>query len=250
MRTLMNKRRHKNFTLITNENSAATYIRKPTFKQFAIFGEDLVGVLSMKTSVLLDSPIYAGMVTLDIAKLIMYEYYYNVLKPKFGNNMKLCMTDTDSLLLHIKTDDLYCDLFDIIDTLDTSNYPSSHYLHDNTNKKMLGKFKDESPANPITKFVGLRAKMYAFETKQNYSKNVGKGIPYSCLKEMSVSIYKNSLFSEKITHVEFDTIESKNHELRMKRVRKVGLSPFDDKRFLLPDKVNTLAYGHYKIQSS
>lgn len=247
-RTLLNKRRYKNFKLLTDEETAASYIRKPSFKQFSIFNKDLVGILYTKTSVLLDSPIYAGMVTLEISKLIMYQYYYNVLKNKFKENMILCMSDTDSLLLHIRTPHLYCDLIDISDTLDTSNYPLNHYLYSEENKKVLGKFKDESPANPITKFVGLKAKMYSFQTKHNKNKSVGKGIPSSSLKDISFPIYKNSLFNENITRVEFETIESKNHKLRMKKIKKIALCPFDDKRYLLPDKVHTLAYGHYKIE--
>lgn len=248
-RTLLNKRHFKNFTLLTDEKKVSAYVKKPSFKQCSIFKEELVGILYLKTKVLLDSPIYAGMVTLEISKLIMYKYFYDVLKPKFKNDMKLCMSDTDSLLLHIKTYDIYLDLIDIRDTLDTSNFPSSHFLYSDKNKKALGKFKDESPANPITKFVGLRAKMYSFLTQNNYSKNVGKGIPYSSLGEIDFSTYKTSLFEVKITHVNYETIVSNKHVLQIKSVRKIALSSFDDKRFLLPDKMNTLAHGNLKSES-
>lgn len=151
-RCLLNVRKHKNFTLITNEAQAKKYICKPTFKQYAIFNEDLVGILYNKTVIRLNKPIYAEMVTLEISKLMMYEYFYNVLKPKYGPNMTLCMTDTNSLLLHLRTKNLNSDLLSLIDTLDTSNYPPDHPLFSNKHKKLYGKFKDECPADPILDF--------------------------------------------------------------------------------------------------
>lgn len=92
------------------------------------------------------------MVTLEISKLMMYEYFYNVLKPKYGPNMTLCMSDTNSLLLHLRTKNLNSDLHSLIDTLDTSNYTPDHPLFSNKHKKLYGKFKDECPADPILDF--------------------------------------------------------------------------------------------------
>uniref|UniRef100_A0A8D8TAN0 DNA-directed DNA polymerase n=1 Tax=Cacopsylla melanoneura TaxID=428564 RepID=A0A8D8TAN0_9HEMI len=248
-RTLLNSKRYKNFRLFVDEKKAKTQVCKPTFKQFAIFNKDLVGVLYNKTVITLKSPIYAGMVTLEISKLIMYEYFYKILKVKYGEDrMRLCMSDTDSLLLHLKTNSLYEDMYSIIDTLDTSNYPPNHPLYSEKWKKIVGKFKDESPADLITEFVGLRAKMYTFSTINSHMKCVGKGIPRANINRLNLEDYKRCLMYKTVSHTRFNNILSRNHTLQVQAQSKLALSPYDDKRYLLRDGINTLAYGHFKIK--
>ena len=70
-------------------------------------------------------------------------------------------TGTDSLIVHIKTDDNYADVAQHADQYDTSNSPADHFLHSNANKKVLGKMKDECARTPIAEFVGLKPKMYS-----------------------------------------------------------------------------------------
>ena len=84
----------------------------------------------------------------------MYSFYYDVLKKKYNNDARLIYTDTDSFVLHTKTEDIYNDLKDINKYMGFSGYDKNHKCYDDTNKKVLGKFKDECDGKIITKFIG------------------------------------------------------------------------------------------------
>ena len=90
----------------------------------------------------------------------MYDFHYNTMKPKYGDKMKLLFTDTDSLCYEIETEDVYKDMSENVILYDFSEYPKDHFLFNNENKKIIGKFKDEAGSKPIIEFVGLRSKLY------------------------------------------------------------------------------------------
>ena len=76
-----------------------------------------------KTKVKMNKPIYLGVSILEISKLLMYQFWYDYMKPKYGNNVKLCYMDTDSFILNIKTEYFYKDIAnDVEKRFDTSNY--------------------------------------------------------------------------------------------------------------------------------
>ena len=116
----------------------------------------------------------------------MYNFYYNVMKAIFGDRVHLLYTDMDSFIYKISAD-VYEELRPHTrDYFDFSNYPESHMLKNNCNKKVPGKFKDESASKCITEFVGLRSKMYSFmfDDKKNISKaevRVAKGVQKSVI---------------------------------------------------------------------
>ena len=91
----------------------------------------------------------------------MYDWYNNKLKKKYGENCTLLYTDTDSLLVYIKTKDVYKDMSETKDEYDFSDYPTDHPLNDETNKKVIGKLKDECADAPIVEYIGLRPKLYS-----------------------------------------------------------------------------------------
>ena len=72
----------------------------------------------------------------------MYEFHYDYMLPKYGDNVKLCFTDTDSLLYEVKTNDIYENMKDNLDRYDFSEYPFENPLYNETNKKTIGKFKE------------------------------------------------------------------------------------------------------------
>ena len=150
-------RKRKNIVLINKESQHTLQTSKPGFKRFAIFSEDLVGVELVKPNVVLDKPIYAGATILDLSKLLMFEFYYKVLKTNI-TEIKLVFTDTDSFLLDIPTEDIYDDLKRLENYFDFSNYPKDHPLYSTQNKAVVGKFKDETAGVPIEEFIGLRSK--------------------------------------------------------------------------------------------
>ena len=148
----------------------------------------------IKKKLKLNRPIQCGIVILDLAKLLMYHFYYDVLKAHCKDNMDLLFTDIDSLCIQVRTDDLTKDLESLLSHLDSSGYPTNDMLHCSDNRKIPGKFKDERNGNIIIEFVGLRSKMYSFITAEECIKTC-KGIASSVNKHiLQHYIYVDSLF--------------------------------------------------------
>ena len=185
-----------------------------------------------QNEVLMDKPFYLGFSVLELSKSLMYETYYDKLQPYFGQeNSKLHYMDCDSFVLSIETQIIINDLKNLGDLFDFSNLNKKHELFSNKNKKVLGKFKIETPENIwIDEFVALRSKCYAFKCG-NDSKNKLKGISKSYSRNIKFDEYKKCLDGEEYQR-ECDNyiIRSINHEMVLQKVKKSTLSIFDDKR--------------------
>ena len=171
----------------------------------------------------------------------MYEFHYDYIKEKYPE-AKLLFTDTDSLCYDIPTEDIYKDMEQDAHLFDTSNYQKDHSLHSTVNKKVLGKMKYETAGVPIEEFVG--PKIYSLLYGDGKDKRTAKGITRADQTQMKHEQYKTSLFQGKATGVVGHIIRSNDHELYSEKVRKVAISPFDDKRYVDNDGVTTLAHGH------
>ena len=242
-KTMESVRKRKDVVLINRESQHIFQTSKPGFKRFSIFSEKLVGVELVKPKIVLDRPIYAGATILDLSKLLMFEFFYKVLKPTFPG-IRLVFTETDSFLLDIPTDDLYRDMKGLAEQFDFSNYPATHPLYSIENKAVLGKFKDETAGEPIEEFIGLRSKCYSIKLK-NSSKSTAAGVKKSVAKHIDHEKYKETLVTQKDYFISQMFIRSTNHDIFTIKQNKVGLTSYDDKRYLLENE--TLAYGHYKI---
>ena len=185
-----------------------------------------------QNEVLMDKPIYLGFTVLELSKLHMYETYYDILQPYFGQeNIQLHYMDCDSFVLSIETENIISDLKNLEYLFDFSNLDKNHELFSNKNKKVVGKFKIETPKNLwIDEFVALRSKCYAFKC-DNDSKNKLKGISKSQSKNIKFEEYKKCL-DDKEYQQECDNyiLRSINHEMILQKVKKSTLSIFDDKR--------------------
>lgn len=142
-KTMENLRKRVEIKLVNCEANLRKQVAKPSFERFKIFNPDLVGVENKKVNLLLNKPVYVGAAILELSKIVMYEFHYKMMKPKYGDNINLLFTDTDSLMYEIFTEDVYDDMKQIINYFDTSNYPQDNPLHPTTLKKVPGKFKDE-----------------------------------------------------------------------------------------------------------
>ena len=247
-KTMENVREHINFELVDTPEEYAKCVNNPTFKNRHIINESLVGVEKLRETVKLNKPIYVGMSILDLSKLHMYSFYYDVLKEKYQENIRLIYTDTDSFVLHIKTEDVYDDFKDIKHEMDFSGYDKAHKCYDNTNKKVLGKFKDECDGKIITHFIGLKPKSYAFKIhKEKKEEKKSKGIVKHKVKnELNYKSYEKTLLENDCDKVEFNSIRSKNHQIYTIRQVKQALSSYDNKRYYL-DSVSSVPYGHFSI---
>ena len=125
----------------------------------SIFGKTMHKI---KETLTLNRPAYVGMCILDLSKTLMYDFHYNYIRKKYNDRAKLLFTDTDSLTYEIETVDAYKDFWTDKDMFDNSDYPENSPYYCNTNKKIVGKFKDEACGIPITKFIGLKSKMYSY----------------------------------------------------------------------------------------
>lgn len=228
---------------------ARMLISRPNFKRHTIFDENLVAIELEKTNIMMNKPIAIGLAILDISKVVMYDFHYNFMKPKYGENVSLAYTDTDSFIYHVKTECFYSDMKQYIEKYDTSDYaPDNIYNMPLVNKKIPGLFKDELNGVPITKFVGLRSKMYCVQTGRIDKMKKAKGVKkYVLKKEISFDDYLYCLLSKEEIKSEQNTFRTKLHNMYTIRQNKVALSPFDNKRYILPNSIDTFAWGHYKI---
>ena len=185
-----------------------------------------------QTDVLMDKPIYLRFSVLELRKFLMYETYYNILQPYFGQeNIQLPYMDTDSFVLSVNTRDIIEDSKNLEYIFDFSNLDKDHEIFSNKNKKVIGKFKIETPKNNwIDEFVCLRSKMYAFKCDDD-SKRQLKGISKSQSKKIEIEEYKKCLDGEKYQSECINYIlRSINHEMHLQEIKKSTLSIFDDKR--------------------
>ena len=137
-------RKHRNIKPVTNRESYLRTVMKPNFKSGILFGENLMGCEMGKIKVVMNKPIYLSQAILDLSETVMYEFHYDYMKPKYGNDLKLCYMDTDSLIYHIKTKDFYADIADDIPMrFNTSGYCNNRPLPIRQNKKVIGLMKDE-----------------------------------------------------------------------------------------------------------
>jgi len=196
----------------------------------------------------LNKSVYTGMTTLDNSKILMYNFFYNILKPKYGPKCELIYTDTDSVLLDIQTEDVYKDMAQDIGLFDTSNYPKDHPLYSVQSKKVLGKMKDECEVSVIEETVATRPKMYSVMEQKNIKK--AKGVKKNLVEiEIRHEQYKEALFEKKQFWHGMNILRSGDHKIYSMRLNKVSLSPFDTKRWIAEDGVNRLAYGHKDIMN-
>lgn len=249
-KTMENLRNRVDISLIHNKKRLLKRISRSSFERLEIFNEDLAAVQCKKTVLKLNKPLSVGMTILELAKCIMYDHHYNHVMKKYGNSAKLMMTDTDSLLYHIKTEDLYEDMKKDMHLYDFSNYPKDHKLYNTTNAKVPGLFKDETASKPIVEFVGLRSKMYSLKYDMVEHKRA-KGIQKAVVKnDLKHEQYVNCVLEGKTVMCNMNLIRSKKHNLQIINVNKLGLSGFDDKRYILNSGIDTLAFGHYRIRQT
>ena len=247
-KTMENIRKRVDVRLVTNEKKLLKMASKPTYVSSKIFNENLVAVHKIKETLTLNRPAYVGMCILDLSKTLMYDFHYNYIKEKYGDKAKLLFTDTDSLTYEIEAEDVYQDFWNDKNRFDNSNYPESSQYFDKTNKKIIGKFKDEAFGIPITEFVGLRSKMYSYIKDNNKGGKTAKGIKKNIIKNnIKHEDYKNILLENRQMHHTMKTIRSSKHQLSSYEMNKISLSCFDDKRYIANDGINSFSYGHYAI---
>ena len=145
-KTMENVRKHGDIKLVTTNEKRNKLVWKPKYHTTKYFSENLLAIEMRKTKIIMNKPVYLGQAILDISKTLMYEFWYDYIKPKCEDKAKLCYMDTDSFIIHIETEDFYKDIANNVKRwFDTSNYDKSDKrpLPIGINKKVIGMFKDE-----------------------------------------------------------------------------------------------------------
>ena len=208
---------------------------------------------------------------LENAKNIMYSFWYDVLKPMYKDKIKLILSDTDSFIYGVYTEDSYQDLYDIKNLMDLSGYQQDTSLGkfiDSKNKKVPGKFSDEKPNAIIKEVIALKPKMYSIlcqdlsecreiklDTLHSCCEKcnikhsaTAKGVSRTAKQKITHQEYNDTLLTSGTTIISAKNIRTFSNSLYSVKITKRELSAYDDKKYILDNKINTLSYGHYKLR--
>ena len=109
----------------------------------------------------MNKPACLGLLILELNEILMYEFWYDYAKPKYGEKVKFSYMDTDSFIVYLKTRGIYKDITEDVETrFDTSNYVLDRLLRKRKKKKVIGLMKDELDKKIMAKFVGLSQKFF------------------------------------------------------------------------------------------
>ena len=245
-KTMENIRKHRDIKLVTTDKRRNKLVSEPNYHTMNYISEDLSIIEMNKTKVKMNKPIYLGLSILEISKLLMYEFWYDYMKPKYGNNKKLRYMDTDSFIKNIKTKDFCKDIAnDVEKRFDTSNYEVNRPLPTGKNKKVIGLMKDELGGKIITEFVTLRPKTYSYLTDDCKEDKKAKGTKKCVIKRMTqFNDYKNCLLKDEVILKSQQRFISKKHDVYTESINKIALSNNDDKRIVSSDKITSYPYGY------
>ena len=249
-KSVENTRARINFELATTRPSE---FKLRQMKDFTIFSENLVGIHKYKSSVKLDKPIYVGSSILDLSKVLMQDFHYNVVQPgihKMDGSAELLFTDTDSLCYHIKGCNPYEFMHKNKSYFDMSTFfKKEDIYYDEENKGVLGKMKVDKD-EVIKEFVGLRPKCYSLKFEGGKESHTCKSVNKSGRISISHQAYKDTLLTLQSFPITQNSIRSYNHDVYTIRQGKIGLSAYDNKRFICNDYIHTVSFGHYKLSQN
>ena len=245
-KTMENIRRHRDIKLVNNQKDYLKAVMHPNFKSGTLLGPDLIGCEMGKIKVVMNKPVYLGQAILDLSKLIMYEFHYDYMLPKYGEHIKLCNMNTDSFVYDINIEDFYKDIAGDVETrFDTSGY-CDRPLPIGKNKRVIGSMKDELGGEVIKEFISLHPKMYSYRVGSSEPKKC-KGIKKCVVKKtITFEDYKRCLFDGRNVHRCQLLFRSNKHEVKTLEVNKLALNSQDDKRISV-NGIASYAIGHHRV---
>ena len=255
-KAMQNIRKDRCVKLVTTKKRRLKLVSEPNYHTTKHFSENLIAIEMKKTKIKMNKPIYLCASTLEISKTLMYEFWYDYLKPKYNDKVKLCYMDTDSSIISIKTEDFYKDIANDIKTwFDTSNYDKNDKipLPRGENKKVIGLFKDELGGRITIEFVADGAKTHVYLLDDDSEIKKAKGVKRCVIKRrLMCENYRDSLFNNKIIIQTQMRFKSDHHDMYTEEINKVVLNHNDDKRLQTFDRITTYPYGTntFKVSES
>ena len=221
-KTMENIAKHRNIKLVTTDTKRNKLVSEPNYHTINYISEDLSIIEMTKTKVKMNKPIYLGLSILDISEILMYEFWYDYMKPKYNDNVKLCYMNTDSFVMNIKTNDFYKDIAnDVEKRFDTSNYEVNRPLPTGKNKNVIGLMKNELGGKIISEFVTLKPKNYSYLTDDDKEDKKVKGTKKCVIKRMTkFNDYKNCLLKDKVILKSQQRFISRKHDVYTENINK------------------------------
>ena len=213
-KTMENLRNKIDVKLVSNKKDYLKWTSKPSYMLHKTLDNNLVAIRKKKVTLMLNNPAYNGMCILELSKVLMYEFHYDYIKNKYGNNSRLSLRGTDSLMYEIKTEDVYEDFSNDKEMFDFSNYSTKSKYYDNSNKLVVGKMKDETAGIKLEEFVGLKPKMYSYLVDDNSEHKKAKGVNKNIVAIISHNEYKDVLLNKKCLRHSVNRSQSKDHKIR------------------------------------
>ena len=184
-KAMKNVRNHRDIKLVTSDKRRERLVLEPNYHSHKNFSDHLMVIEMKKSWVKMVKPLYLGMSMFDISKKLMYEFYYDYIKPKYGDRAKLCYAVTDSFVIDIITEDFFEDISNGVERwFDKSNFdendkrPLSIGMH----KRVPGLFKDELGGKIVAEVVAFRPKTWAYLMDDGSDKKKAKGTKKSLIK--------------------------------------------------------------------
>ena len=199
-KTMENIRKHRDTKLVMTDKKRSKLVSESNYHTMNYISENLSVIEMKRTKLKMNKPIYLGLSILEISKTLMYDFWYDYMKPKYGNKVKLCYMDTDSFIMNIKTKNFYKDIANYVEKrFDTSNYECDRPLPTVKNKKVIGFIKDELGARVITELFALRPKAYTYLTDDGNEDKKAKGTKKCVIKRMiKFDDYKKCLLNGEV----------------------------------------------------
>ena len=233
-KTMENLRKIIKMRVLKNSQDFIKYTSRPTCVNWKVFENNLAAIHETKIALTLNKLIYVEFTILKTSKWEMYNFHNNFMIRKF--NTRLLFIDTDSLCYELHEKNPWKIMYKYKELFDLSNFLEV--------VKVVGKMKDEYGGKPIAKFVGLISKKYySILDESNNEQSTNKD--HNSFVEFQE--FLDILFQKKVVRHAMRGIKSKNHNLCTNETNKISLSCFDDKRYILKDRINTSAYGHKDI---
>ena len=196
------------------------------------------------TKLKMSKPRDLGMSILDISKTLIYEFWYDYIKLKYGDRVKPCYTDTDRFVINIITEDFFWKIFPMVLKDGLTHLTTMKMIKDRSQqvriKKYLVFLKDKLGGKIIAEVVALRPKTWAYLTDDGGEKKKAKGTKVCVIKRrLMFENYKDCLFIEKTIFKKQQRFKSYDHDVYTKEINKVALSSDGNKRIQTFDKVTT-----------
>ena len=221
----------------------------PLFIDATVISDNLIACTLRNEKINLNKAYAIGFSILELSKLFMYRVWYDQLKPTFKNDIRLCLTDTDSFIVKINNFSK-SQIYELIaPIMDFSNLPTNSPFYNKDNAKVPGFFKDEYPNDEIEEVIGVRSKCYFIKLKNNNKSHVVcKGISKASSKTFTLDLYKSCIYSSNAVVKTTDTrIKAlKEKVIVTESLTKQAFASPDEKRYQLCH-IHSIPYGHYKI---